>query len=165
MKAVTEGLRRMTVPEDISRLAKVEMAEEDARLRVEISRLKADFESMKTYALGLDDWNDRLQEDNARLKAELAKQADITLTMKDELLNENARLRAALAEAEIACLGVYVKRLLSLVEAAHIRMRVAGEWDWVVRADAALALTPRQIQPPESHASATAKPEKNCTSA
>lgn len=33
--------------------------------------------------------------------------------------------------------------LLNLVARAHIHMVMAGQWDWVVRADSALALTPR----------------------
>jgi hypothetical protein len=69
----------------------------------------------------------------------------------DELNDEIARLHADLAGA------------LSLIAQAHPQMVAVGLFGWVVRADAALKLAPRQNQPPESRASATAKPEKNCT--
>ncbi len=55
--------------------------------------------------------------------------------------------------------------LLDIIASAHPRMMIAGQWDWVVRADAALALTPRPRKPPPvSPASATTTPETGCTS-
>jgi len=46
--------------------------------------------------------------------------------------------------------------LLGIIAHAHAKMMAAGQWDWVVRADAALALTPRsRTAHPESPPSAT----------
>jgi hypothetical protein len=49
-----------------------------------------------------------------------------------------------------------INDLLGIIAHAHAKMMAAGQWDWVVRADAALALTPRSRSgPPETPPSAT----------
>ena len=59
-----------------------------------------------------------------------------------------------------------VDGLLEIIAKAHPKMMAAAQWGWVVRADAAMALTPRsRTEPPASPSSATATPETDCTSA
>lgn len=61
-----------------------------------------------------------------------------------------------------------IRLLLNLVAEAHPHMVAykGCDWDWVVRADAALALTPRpRTGPPAPPPSATATPGRGCTSA
>lgn len=49
-----------------------------------------------------------------------------------------------------------IDRLLALIAEAHPQMVIAAKWDWVVRADAALALARRsRTAPPATPPSAT----------
>ena len=56
----------------------------------------------------------------------------------------------------MAATGADIDRLLTLIAEAHPQMVVCGKFDWVVRADAALALARRsRTAPPAPPPSAT----------
>jgi DNA repair exonuclease SbcCD ATPase subunit len=156
---------------EISRL-RTELASRDTRIaqlveandcipefEAELARLRArlEFSHDRLGQICLDSYaeeNQRFSDEIGRLRAELAtKNAELDDLSTDTLSKEVRNLRADLGVA------------LNLVARAHPQMVAVGLFDWTVRADAALALAPRQTQPPESHASAIAKPGKNCTSA